>query len=49
MSAQTKLCEGCFRDIDELRAWGQASDDYKREVWRRIQTRLRLAFPQGPQ
>ena len=47
MSAETKLCEGCLRDIDELRAWGKADDDYKREVWGRIQDRLRSAHPQG--
>ena len=46
MSAETKLCEGCLRDIDELRAWGQAADTYKRDVWRRIQTRLRNLYPQ---
>ena len=27
--------------------WGQASDTFKREVWQRIQQRLKRAFPQG--
>lgn len=44
MSAQTQLCEGCWRDIEELRAWGKSDDDYKREVWGRIQERLRHAL-----
>jgi predicted Fe-S protein YdhL (DUF1289 family) len=47
MSAQTQLCEGCWRDLEELRVWGQASDTFKREVWQRIQQRLKHAFPQG--
>ena len=46
MSPERGLCEGCWRDLDELRAWGQASDGVKREVWQRIQTRLRSAYPQ---
>jgi len=45
MSAETQLCEGCLRDIHELRAWGQATDEYKRGVWQRIQGRLRSAYP----
>lgn len=47
MSPQTQLCEGCWRDLDELRVWGQATDAFKREVWQRIQQRLQRAFPQG--
>jgi predicted Fe-S protein YdhL (DUF1289 family) len=47
MSPHTQLCEGCWRNLDELRVWGQATDAFKREVWQRIQQRLRRAFPQG--
>ena len=43
MSPQRGLCEGCWRDIEELRAWGKATTEFKREVWQRIQTRLRQA------
>lgn len=29
-------CKGCQRNIDEIIAWGTASDAYKRKVWQRI-------------
>ena len=46
MSAVSGLCEGCWRDLPELRAWGHASDSDKRVVWQRIQERVRNAYPQ---
>jgi predicted Fe-S protein YdhL (DUF1289 family) len=39
MSPVTGLCEGCLRTIDEIVAWGSASDDYKRAVWAEIRRR----------
>lgn len=39
MNAQSGLCAGCFRTIDEIVQWGSASDDVKRAVWRRIKRR----------
>ena len=47
MSADSGLCLGCWRDLSELRVWGQATEAFKREVWQRIQDRLRSAYPQG--
>lgn len=44
MSAQTGLCEGCMRTIDEIVAWGSASEDCKRAVWREIHRRKAQAF-----
>ena len=35
------LCTGCLRSRDEIAAWSQASDDYKRGVWRVIEARLK--------
>jgi predicted Fe-S protein YdhL (DUF1289 family) len=39
MSPQTGLCEGCLRTIDEIVAWGGASDEFKRTVWGEIRRR----------
>jgi predicted Fe-S protein YdhL (DUF1289 family) len=45
MSPQTGLCEGCLRTIDEIMAWGSASDDVKRAVWAEIRRReAQIAF-----
>jgi predicted Fe-S protein YdhL (DUF1289 family) len=35
----TGLCEGCWRSIDEIIAWGTASETIKREIWQKIQQR----------
>lgn len=39
MAPATGLCQGCLRTIDEIVAWGTASDDYKRAVWVEIRRR----------
>ena len=39
MDGPTGLCRGCLRTIDEIVAWGSASDDVKREVWSEIRRR----------
>lgn len=39
MNPFNRLCEGCLRSIDEIVQWGQASDDFKRAVWRDIKLR----------
>jgi predicted Fe-S protein YdhL (DUF1289 family) len=45
MSPQTGLCEGCLRTIDEIVAWGGASDDDKRAIWAEIRRReAQIAF-----
>jgi predicted Fe-S protein YdhL (DUF1289 family) len=33
------LCRGCLRTIDEIVAWGSASDASKRQVWAEIRRR----------
>lgn len=35
----TRVCEGCLRTIDEIIAWGEADDDFKRAVWVAIKQR----------
>lgn len=39
MDAQTGWCEGCFRAIEEIVAWGSATDADKRAVWIEIKRR----------
>ena len=40
-----EVCGGCFRTLDELLAWGSASDDAKRAVWQHIEQRMDLLNP----
>ncbi|MGE5649503.1 DUF1289 domain-containing protein [Noviherbaspirillum sp. UKPF54] len=44
MNAQTGLCEGCFRTIDEIARWGTASNEFKRAVWDEIKRRQEQLF-----
>jgi predicted Fe-S protein YdhL (DUF1289 family) len=43
MDAATDLCEGCFRTLDEIAAWGRMTEEDKREVWALIARRLPTA------
>ena len=43
MDAVTGLCEGCFRTLDEIAAWGTQADDERRAVWRLVERRARTA------
>ncbi len=36
---ETNLCEGCFRTIDEIAAWGQYSPKEKQQVLNHIEHR----------
>ena len=42
MDAASGLCEGCFRTIDEIVAWGGQDEQDKRGVWRLITQRAGL-------
>lgn len=44
MNAQTGLCEGCFRTIDEIAHWSAASNAEKRAVWEEIRWRQEQLF-----
>jgi predicted Fe-S protein YdhL (DUF1289 family) len=39
MSANTGLCEGCLRTLDEIAGWSGASDAERRAVLQRIAAR----------
>jgi predicted Fe-S protein YdhL (DUF1289 family) len=36
MDADSGVCEGCFRTLDEIAAWGMASDAEKRVIWQAL-------------
>jgi uncharacterized protein len=40
MDPVSELCEGCFRTLDEIAAWGRMEDEGKRETWRLIAERI---------
>lgn len=44
MHPETGLCEGCFRTIEEIVAWGSASEETKRAVWVEIRRRQDAVF-----
>lgn len=39
LAADTGLCRGCLRTMDEIAGWGSASDADKRAIWARIRQR----------
>jgi len=39
MSDGSGLCEGCWRNIDELRAWGNSDDATKLAIWAQVERR----------
>ena len=45
MQAGTKLCEGCFRTIEEIATWSRMGDEDKRIVWGRIAQRIKDITP----
>ena len=44
MNAQTGLCDGCLRNIQEIAAWSALPDDGKRKVWALIAERSDAGF-----
>jgi predicted Fe-S protein YdhL (DUF1289 family) len=45
MVPETGLCQGCMRTIDEIVAWGSASEADKRAMWAEIRRReAQIAF-----
>ena len=39
MVPTTGLCEGCWRNIDEIVAWGRADDTERLRVWALVEAR----------
>jgi predicted Fe-S protein YdhL (DUF1289 family) len=40
MDPNSELCEGCFRTLDEIAAWGRMDEGGKRATWKLIEQRL---------
>ncbi len=48
MDSDTGWCKGCYRTIDEIMAWGQGSEAYKKVVWQALPARhCQAAFPEA--
>lgn len=43
MDAASGWCEGCFRTLDEIAAWGLAPEAQRRAVWQAIVERAKQA------
>jgi uncharacterized protein len=48
MDAASGYCTGCYRTIEEIMVWGQASESIKQAVWQQLKQRHQaLQFPQA--
>jgi uncharacterized protein len=48
MDASTGWCRGCYRTIEEIIQWGQASEADKLSIWQALpQRHQQAAFPEA--
>ncbi|WP_027014207.1 DUF1289 domain-containing protein [Comamonas composti] len=47
MTADRSHCQGCFRTIEEIRAWSAADNEVRRATWQRLLSRAGLAMPEA--
>jgi predicted Fe-S protein YdhL (DUF1289 family) len=40
IAADSGLCEGCFRTLEEIAAWGAMPDGERRALWRVLERRV---------
>lgn len=45
MSPDRSHCEGCFRSLDEIRAWSRADGVTRRAIWAQLLERAGIALP----
>lgn len=45
MTPDRSHCEGCFRTIDEIRAWSQADGAARRTIWAAALQRAQVELP----
>ena len=45
MTPDRSHCQGCFRTLDELRAWGKVDAAQRRVIWRALLVRAGIAHP----
>ena len=46
MAPDNSVCEGCFRSLDEIRAWSGATSAERRTIWLRLLQRAQVAPPE---
>ena len=46
MTEDRSHCEGCFRSIDEIRAWSPAGADERRAIWAALLERAGVPLPE---
>ena len=44
MSPDSSHCEGCFRSLDEIRAWSCADGSLRRAIWMQLLERAGIAL-----
>lgn len=47
MTEDRSRCEGCFRTIDEIRAWSGADSAQRRAIWVRLLGRAGVPLPES--
>ena len=47
MTEDRSRCEGCFRTIDEIRAWAAADSAQRRAIWVKLLQRARADVPES--
>ncbi len=45
MAPDNSVCEGCFRSLDEIRAWSGATSSERRAIWLRLLQRAQVPPP----
>ena len=45
MAPDRSVCEGCFRSLDEIRAWSGATSAERRAIWLRLLQRAQVSPP----
>ena len=45
MTADRSHCEGCFRTLDEIRAWSRSTGAERRAIWVALLRRADVAVP----
>ncbi|MGH6638057.1 MAG: YbaK/EbsC family protein [Polaromonas sp.] len=48
VSADTGLCEGCFRTLSEISAWSRSGPEAQRKLWQAISQRMACKADTGP-
>ncbi|PWW47978.1 DUF1289 domain-containing protein [Melaminivora alkalimesophila] len=46
MTPDRSRCEGCFRSIEEIRAWSRSDAQQRRAIWTALLERAGLPVPQ---